>query len=205
MVVVEYAGGLKIDTSKRYYIRLLDVPTYRFPTTLLTGDSPTYDEIITIFSTDSYRYNEISPPNSQFVGDALEKHYSDRGAAMQFEVADDTGGLYIRHADTGRYLFVEEDMNAVSDLYLRTTNLAKFTKDTKAKTVVSIALLANPETNPEVLIKLKNRSDRYLSWLNESDGFTGGKKAAFKLPRYSTYSGTSWMDTQFRLRLDTHF
>lgn len=213
MVLHTYFNGLTIDSNKRYYIRLRDVPRQRSFHTLLhnfyenmamgTLDLhpfyPTDEEFVlkekyTYFASDSFQRQRSNTVN---ISTDKVEFYTESCAAVYFEIVNPEGEFYLRH-NSGSYLSVDP-----------TTGVAKFSNNPKEeKTLLRVNLLENNSTPPVVLIKLADNTNRFLTYDRDTNDDLGkfyDFKAIFKTPHKETEGGEHFRDTQFAIRLDTVF
>ncbi len=197
MVVHTYANGLTIDSTRRYYLRLPDVPRERFMPTLLCHKRGVPSRNETYFGSDSYAVSR-NPGEEDFIYDKMNR-YIESSAAVYFEFANDLGEFYLRH-NNGSYLSVTPE-----------SGKAFFDQDNNFdKSLLRIAVL---DTKPlTVLIKLADGTNRFLtherSTMDKEQKFWNFS-AVFRYPQIVTeggdYADGRNMDTQFAIRLYTVF
>jgi hypothetical protein len=190
MVVHTYVNGLAIDSERRYYIRLRDVPKKMVMATLLHYKKAN-DEVVTMFGPDCFYITGN-------IGVLFINRFIESSAAVYFEFANELGEFYLRH-NTGSYLTVSSD------------GAASFKE--KEKTLLRINLLGTTATKPPVvLIKLADNTNRFLTHnrnTNDSLNKLGNFGAVFRAPNLvsdeGNYADEEKSDTQFAIRLDTVF
>lgn len=195
-LVFTTAEGYQIDLSKRYYIRLVDVDTYRMPVTLAYDDSGVYP--LTRFTSDSYRLDALDTTSPDFQGDEFSRIYTETNCAFYFEKANN--GLFLRHASTGRYMCTFDGETAT----FADATFPKYTEEAKA--VLGVRCLDRiPTPTSSVVIKLRG-ADRYLTWSAKTSDPVQKYwpyPAVFRQPDYIMKNSPS--NTRYAIRLDTEF